>query len=167
MGGGGGVRNVFVFDTQSMTSDNEDGFVTSCERPVTPNILLTAPSMEMTSCLGDEMAETSLGGVVVQGGGKGGYSVDDVFTWRKTAELHSPPPSPFLTVPSCNSHGRGGGGGGGGSSSKSRISDSRSLTDLHDVTRSDSPRRSSCLSLNSEAKGRRKKNPRRVNFDLS
>ncbi|KAK7099243.1 hypothetical protein V1264_003419 [Littorina saxatilis] len=182
-------HNVFKFDTQSLNSEMDE---LMASRPCTPNILLTAPSVETPLCDNVEggMAETKFGGVhdgfIVgedkkggregggggggekgggSGGGKGangfgfggggGSGGGGMLTFQKAAELHSPPPSPFLSVP--NSHVRTGRG---------RISDSHSLTDLNDVPGS-SPRRSSCLSLNAEAKGKRKKSPRRVNFDLS
>lgn len=147
---------MFVFDdTSSLTSDADD----LVSRPHTPNILLTAPSTENTCSVGDDVGETTLGaglldgrlkpGIRISGGGK---------TPGKTtaaARQHTPPPSPFLTVPNC--HSKGG---------KPRISDSHSLIDLQNVSKN-SNRRSSCLSLNADAKGRRRKSPRRVNFDLS
>ncbi|XP_025087894.1 uncharacterized protein LOC112560322 isoform X2 [Pomacea canaliculata] len=156
-----GGPSVFRFDdTQSMMSDE------LASRPSTPNILLTAPSTENT-CDIEAMAETSLNsapdgrtlGVGKEGvrSGSGGGARNETKTLKKgkAAKLHTPPSTPFLTVP--NSHGRG---------HKPRISDSHSLTDLQFASRMPS-RRSSCLSLNAEARGRRQKSPRRVNFDLS
>lgn len=162
-----GGNSVFKFDdTQSLASDMDD----RTSRPCTPNILLTVPSTETNlSDMGDGVAETNLGGIPdgrvgggvlgVGGGGGGGSGANglggELMAFEKAAELHSPPPSPYLSVP--NSHVRAGRG---------KISDSHSLTDLQDVS-GGSSRRSSCLSLNAEAKGRRRKSPRRVNFDLS
>ena len=151
-----GGSSAFKFDdTQSLTSDMDD----RTSRPCTPNILLTAPSMEaaLSEVGGDGgVAETCLGPVP---DGHAGGTVNGLggglMTSEKAAELHSPPSSPFLSVP--NSHVLAG---------RSKISDSHSLTDLQDVS-GDSRRRSSCLSLNAEAKGRRRKSPSRVNFDLS
>ncbi|XP_076471189.1 uncharacterized protein LOC143301069 [Babylonia areolata] len=164
--------SVFKFDeTQSLTSCMADG-VTS--RPCTPNILLTAPSSELAWSEGEETAETQFGGSTGSlskrpatpllgangvGIGLGAGRHRGKLHHHRAAELHSPPSSPFLSVPSAHLL-----------SGRSRISDSHSLTDLHDVSRSgssSSSRRASCLSLNADAKGRRRRSPRRVNFNLS
>ncbi|KAK7487881.1 hypothetical protein BaRGS_00020928 [Batillaria attramentaria] len=162
-----GGPSVFKFDdTQSLTSE-QDGVPS---RPSTPNILLTAPSTENALCdLGSGIAETSLssGGhynkPAVMDGRLKGKPGGMTFKVDKVAELHTAPPSPYLTVP--NSHGVRPGG-------KSRISDSHSMSDINqDMSgksdANDTTRRASCLSLNADAKGRRRKSPRRVNFDLS
>ncbi|XP_076450385.1 uncharacterized protein LOC143286633 [Babylonia areolata] len=179
-----------VDDAHSLRSDD----VTS--RPCTPNILLTAPSMEvnLNNITADTLqvnlrnltAETNFGGVLVDGqarggggggggegggggggggeggggsvgGGGGGLAVNHVDSGapsaHNTAEFHASPSSLHLSVP-------------GSQGGRTRISDSHSLTDLQEVP-DDSSRRPSCLSLNADAKGRRRKCPRRVNFDLS
>ncbi|KAL8597560.1 hypothetical protein ACOMHN_001491 [Nucella lapillus] len=150
--------SVFKFDeTQSLTSATGEGMAS---RPCTPNILLTVPSSELAWSEGEETAaETHFGGSTSTltkrptSLGANGVGVG-VGVGRHHRMMPSPPSSPFLAVPT-------------GLTGRSRISDSHSLTDLHDVSRSGSSRRASCLSLNADAKGRRRRSPRRVNFNLS
>ncbi|KAL8609548.1 hypothetical protein ACOMHN_000604 [Nucella lapillus] len=138
-----------VDDTQSLKSED----LTS--RPCTPNIMLTAPSMEVALNKLPEMAETNFGGVLQDDGGRESACGGERRASWGNVEFHSSPSNLFLSVPNSQIH-----------AGRSGISDSHSLTDLQEVN-DNNPRRPSCLSLNADAKGRRRKCPRRVNFDLS